>query len=86
VAVDHHAVLGQHEVGLDEVGALLDGRLVGFEGVLRQDARGAAVGDHQRLGAGQGLEAGLSSLPPQACRKAADSTMARVLIFMGRVP
>jgi hypothetical protein len=47
VAGDQHAVLGGHEVGLDEVGPHLDGEAVGFQRVLGQRAAGAAVADHQ---------------------------------------
>ena len=45
---DEHAVLGDHEVGLDVVGALLDGHPVGGQRVFGQVAAGAAVADDQR--------------------------------------
>jgi hypothetical protein len=49
VAGDQVAVLGRHQVGLDEVAALVDGQVVGQLGVLRPQARGAAVGDDDGL-------------------------------------
>ena len=45
---DEDAVLRGHEVGLDEVGALLDRERVGRERVLGPLAARAAVGDHDR--------------------------------------
>jgi hypothetical protein len=54
MAGHEHAVLGSDQVGLNEIGAHLDGALVTFERVVRQVARGAAVADDQRLVAGQG--------------------------------
>ncbi|MNE64039.1 hypothetical protein D3C80_1594240 [compost metagenome] len=46
------AVAGHDQVRLDEVGALFDGQFIGRAGVLRPLARGAAVGDDERLGGG----------------------------------
>jgi hypothetical protein len=45
---DQRAVPGHHEVGLDAVGAHLDGELVGAQRVLGPVARRAAVRDHER--------------------------------------
>ena len=42
---DEDVVLGDGQVGLDEVGFLRDGELVGRARVLGRLARGAAVGD-----------------------------------------
>ena len=50
VAGDEDAVAGRHQVGLDVVGALPDGQLVGRQGVLGAVAGGAAVADHHRVG------------------------------------
>ena len=50
VAGDEDAVLGRDEVGLDVVGALADGELVGRDRVLGAVAGGAAVADHHRVG------------------------------------
>ena len=38
---------GEADVALQAVGALLDGQLVGGQGVLRPQRAGAPVGDHQ---------------------------------------
>jgi hypothetical protein len=64
-------VLGGHQVGLDVVGAHLDGELVGGEGVLRPVAGAAAVTDHQReplahVLAGRGLASGSASRDARA--------------------
>jgi hypothetical protein len=48
VARDQVAVLGGDEVGLDVVGAQLDGQRVALERVVGQVARGAAVADDER--------------------------------------
>ena len=48
VSGDDLAVAGHHQVRLDIVGALEHGQGIGGQGVLRQVAAGAAVGDHQR--------------------------------------
>ena len=50
VAGDEDAVLGGDEVGLDVVGTLADGELVGRDRVLGAVAGGAAVADHHRVG------------------------------------
>ena len=49
VAGDEHAVLGGDQVGLDVVGALLDGELVRRERVLGAVAGRAAVAEDERL-------------------------------------
>jgi hypothetical protein len=49
VAGDEDAVLGRHEVRLNEVGAQAGSQLVGGEGVLGPVAGGAAVGDDERF-------------------------------------
>ena len=56
VAGDQHAVLGDHEVGLDDVGATGNGDAVGFQRVLGAQAAGAAVADDQRRLAVEGVE------------------------------
>ena len=48
VAGDEDAVAGRHEVGLDEVRALLDRQRVGGERVFGTQARRAAMGDDNR--------------------------------------
>ncbi|OPY11147.1 MAG: hypothetical protein A4E69_02979 [Syntrophus sp. PtaB.Bin138] len=48
VARDQHPVLGRDEIGLDHLGALIDGQLIGLQRVLGQIARRAAVPDDQR--------------------------------------
>ena len=45
---DEHAVLGRHEVGLDEVGALLDRQFVGRQRVFWAVTARTAVSDHER--------------------------------------
>jgi hypothetical protein len=45
VAGDEAAVFCEHEVGFDEVGALLDAELIGGERVLWAVTAGSAVGD-----------------------------------------
>ncbi len=54
VAGDEHAVPGRHQVRLDEVGAQLDAAAVAFERMVGQVPGGAAVADHQGLGAVEG--------------------------------
>jgi hypothetical protein len=54
VAGDQHAVLGGHQVGLDEVGPQFDGLFVAFQRVVWQVAAGATVAHHQGLVAGEG--------------------------------
>ncbi|MCY1458002.1 hypothetical protein D9M71_753450 [compost metagenome] len=49
VARHQHAIAGGDQVGLDEVGAQLDGFPVALQGVVRQVAGSAAVANHQRL-------------------------------------
>ena len=60
VPCNEHPVLGRHEVGLDEVGALADGELVRLEGVLGPVAAGAAVADDERVLVGAVVAAGAS--------------------------
>lgn len=48
VAVDQHAILGQDEVGLDEVRALRHRQAVAAERMLRPLAGRAAISDEQR--------------------------------------
>jgi hypothetical protein len=47
---DQHAILGDHQIGLDVVRAHPRGQLVGGQGVLRPVAGRAAVSDDQRPG------------------------------------
>jgi hypothetical protein len=61
VAGHHHAVLGQHQVGLHEVCTLVDGGLVRLQRVFGQRAGRAAVADHQRQFARQGVEVGAAA-------------------------
>src|SRR5690606_30648530 len=51
---DEHPVLGQHEIGLDKIGALLDGKLIACYRMLRTLARSTAVRDKNRGPAVQG--------------------------------
>ena len=53
VARHQHAVFRGHQVGLDEVGAQLDGLLVALQRVVGQVAGSAPVADDERLVAGQ---------------------------------
>ena len=46
---DQDAVLRGHQIGLDEIGALLDRQLVARERVLRPVARRAAMADDDRM-------------------------------------
>jgi hypothetical protein len=48
VAGDHHAVLGQHQVGFDVVRTLADRQVVAGQRVLGPVARRAAVADDDR--------------------------------------
>ena len=54
VAGDQHAVLGHHQVRLDEVRPLINGRLIGEDRVFRKKPARAAMGDDDRLFPGQG--------------------------------
>ena len=49
VARDQHAVLGRDDIGLDHIGAQVDGLLIRLERFLGQVTRGAAVRDDERL-------------------------------------
>ena len=61
-----HAVLGRHHVGLDQVGAELDGEPVRFQRVLRQEGASAAVAEDERRLAAQSVEPG-HARKPSAC-------------------
>ena len=55
VAAEQHAVARQHQIGLDDVGTLIEAQLVPRQGVLGQRSAGAAVRDdarHPDFGAG----------------------------------
>ncbi len=47
MARDQHTVLGDDQIGLDEIGAHFDCQLVAFERVVGQVAGGPAMADHQ---------------------------------------
>ena len=74
----HHenTIGGQHEVGLDNVGALLDRQPVGLDRVFGQFAIGTAMRDHQGGFTGKGLpdigvfnrRLGTTHQPGQRCR------------------
>jgi hypothetical protein len=49
VARHRHAILGHHQVRLDEIRAIGDGLAVGRQRVLRPQRTRAAVADHQHL-------------------------------------
>ncbi len=84
VAHDQDAVTGGDEVRLDDVGAQLRPERIGRQGVLRQVARGAAVGDHERLGPQPGRRrvaatrpAAVVAHPPSRTALASTATTAR---------
>jgi len=58
VARDQHAVFRDDDVGLDHIGAHRDRKCIGFERLFGDVARGAAVRNHDRGLALQGLERG----------------------------
>ena len=47
---DEHVVLGRHQIGLDEIGALLDRQFIGGERMFGPQAAGAAMRDDDRGG------------------------------------
>ena len=47
---DEHIVLGRDEVGLDEIGALLDREVIGRQRMLGTQPARAAMGDHDGRG------------------------------------
>ena len=50
VADDQDAVPAHDQIGLDDIGTLFDGPLIGRAGVFGPFARGPAMGDDQRMG------------------------------------
>jgi hypothetical protein len=54
VARDEHVVHGRHQIGLDEVGTLIDRKVVSGERVLGPLAAGTAMRDHDHLFLGRG--------------------------------
>ena len=50
MAHDQDAVAAHHQIGLDNVGPLPDGEVIGCAGVFRAFAGGPAVGDDQGMG------------------------------------
>ena len=48
VPCNQHTVTGHHQIGLDEIGPLINGSLIGGQGVLWQLARGTSMGNHER--------------------------------------
>ena len=61
VAHDHDAILGQHQIRLDEVSPLVHGQAIGADGVFRPQSARPAVGNNNRAfgdtasGQGNGL-------------------------------
>jgi hypothetical protein len=49
---DEHAVAGHDQVGFDVIRALLDRQPIGFDGVFRSLAAGAAMSDDKDIGQG----------------------------------
>jgi hypothetical protein len=80
---DEHAVLRHYEVGLDEVGALLDGKAIGRQRVFGPVGAGAAMADDERRLAVKRRKAGLrisgdrQVRPDKAVVRARETTGAR---------
>ena len=62
MARDQHAILGRHQIGLDEIDTIVDREAVGRERVLGPMTGRAAMADHQRRAAAQGRREGRHSL------------------------
>jgi hypothetical protein len=62
MACDQHAILGGHQIGLDEIHAEIDGKVVGRERVLGPMAGCTAMPDDERRAAAQGWRKGRHGL------------------------
>ncbi|MCG8505487.1 MAG: hypothetical protein MI755_12845 [Sphingomonadales bacterium] len=72
MAGDEMAVFCDDQVRLDEIGAEIDGKLVSRQGVLRQIAAGAAMGDDDGLFAGKRREGFVTACRRQIRRHTGD--------------
>jgi len=68
VPCDEDSIAGHDQIGLDIVGALLNGQTIGFQGVFRTLAAGASMRNYNNIGQGGSPLVGRESNAPAHTR------------------